>query len=471
MTFPTAPTPASYLMSGYSWTGTAGKSADVSFSFADMAGDSMSAFTSEQKTSAIAAMQAWANVANITFTENNLHNGASANILYGKEDLPPYVLGETTRYSYGNNKLAFADVAIDIQETGFTPGGSGYLTMLHEVGHALGFDHPGNYGQGETPPFAPVAEDSTDLTVMSYYNGTYTHYNDINPTGPMLYDIAAMQFLYGANHNYHSGNDTYVMDGHKAAYALWDGNGVDSLDASSYLGDSVLDLREGKDNVNHLGQSAVWCAFGANIENATSGAGNDLINGNSLNNSLSGNAGNDTISGNEGNDTLSGGIGNDSLQGNAGNDSLLGGDGNDFLRGGKDNDFLQGNTGNDILYGDIGNDTVFGGQGNDMLHGGDGIDFLYGDKGGDTLFGEAGNDYFVFNNADGGHDYIQDFAGAGFALGDVIEISSQLVNSIDMIMHDISYNSTGADINLGNGNIITLIGVTHGLTNSDFMLI
>lgn len=43
-----------------------------------------------------------------------------------------------------------------------------------------------------------------------YVNGKYTWQYRICPETPMVLDIAAMQYLYGANMQYHSGDDRYT---------------------------------------------------------------------------------------------------------------------------------------------------------------------------------------------------------------------------------------------------------------------
>ncbi|MCV2876753.1 Hint domain-containing protein [Rhodobacteraceae bacterium XHP0102] len=151
------------------------------------------------------------------------------------------------------------------------------------------------------------------------------------------------------------------------------------------------------------------------IENITTGGGNDRIIGDAIDNVLSGGAGSDVISGGLGNDTVfggegedivDGGSGNDILYGGAGFDDLDGGTGDDQIFGGDEGDFLIGGDGNDTISGDAGDDMLLGNSGDDLLSGGDGNDTLDGGAGNDTLIGGAGADFFF---ADGTADIITDF--------------------------------------------------------------
>ena len=100
------------------------------------------------------------------------------------------------------------------------------------------------------------------------------------------------------------------------------------------------------------------------------------------------------------------------------------------------NDFLLGFGGNDVIDGGDDNDTVAGGDGDDMLLGGSGDDSLSGDDlfgifGEDTLTGGVGADAFSWSvsSSEGSQsstsviqDVITDFAGAGAAGGDTLEL-------------------------------------------------
>jgi Ca2+-binding RTX toxin-like protein len=72
----------------------------------------------------------------------------------------------------------------------------------------------------------------------------------------------------------------------------------------------------------------------ANIENAATGSGNDIITGNAEDNTITAGAGNDELYGLAGDDTLFGEAGNDKLVGAEGDDSLYGGGGADTLDAG-----------------------------------------------------------------------------------------------------------------------------------------
>ena len=163
----------------------------------------------------------------------------------------------------------------------------------------------------------------------------------------MLFDVQAIQYVYGANDAYHAGADTYTFyEGVSYLQTIWDAGGVDSF---VYVGsdDAVIDLNQGAwsqvgapyetDFGANLHFDTVAIAYGTEIENATGGDGNDILYGNALANALDGN---------DGNDVLVGGIGDDSLTGGAGDDVFVFGDsdGDDFIT-----DFSAGAGSEDVI--------------------------------------------------------------------------------------------------------------------------
>ena len=212
------------------------------------------------------------------------------------------------------------------------------------------------------------------------------------------------------------------------------------------LGNDTIDGGAGTDTAVFSGTAAVTVNLGLttaqvtgrgtdiliNIENVTSGSGNDLLTGNGGKNVLSAGAGNDTLNGGAGADRMIGGDGDDiytvdnagdiiietasggldrinssisiDLMGRNGayanvENIVLTGAGALNAYGTAANNSLSGNAGANLLSGRAGNDTIGGGAGNDTIDGGAGADRLNGGAGKDVLYGGAGDaaaDVFVF---------------------------------------------------------------------------
>jgi serralysin len=218
----------------------------------------------------------------------------------------------------------------DGAETNSLPIGSyEYFTCLHELGHAMGLDHPGDYNAAFGVEItyensAQFMQDSNQYSVMSYFAAT-----DTEPDAPdtycdtlMMYDILAIQQLYGTNTAARAGNTTYGFHATVGgAYdftvnddplmCIWDGAGRDTIDLSGFRADQVIDLHGGSfsDVGGYKGNLSI--AVGARIESAVGGSGADEIYGNEFANKLRGGAGTDVLVGDLGNDTMQGGGGAD----------------------------------------------------------------------------------------------------------------------------------------------------------------
>ena len=352
-------------------------------------------------------------------------------------------------------------------------GAHSFLTYVHELGHAFGLDHMGNYNGGG-PRNPSSFQDSNVYSVMSYYGPNWgsgsangeglvawadwvaangTRYE---PQTPMLNDIMAMQTIYGADTTTRTTDTEYGFNcnisgslaaiysftsNHNPILTIYDAGGTDTLNLSGWSTPSSVDLAPGAYSSCNSMTNNLAIAYASDIERAVTGAGNDILKGNGLANFLDGGAGNDVFSGGDGDDTLVAGAGDDTLDGGNGTDTaVLAGiltdysfqfdtlgitftntkSGNvDYLRNVENYAFA------DItksaaemaadpsaglrLAGTDKVDTLVGSSANDELRGNGGNDVLTGGAGNDTLDGGAGADKLT---GGGGDDiYIVDNTG------------------------------------------------------------
>lgn len=379
-------------------------------------------------------------------------------------------------------------------------GHTSYQTMLHELGHALGLEHPGGTNN---------AVSSNQWTVMSLVkHPSVASLPDTTagyPLTPMIWDIQAIQKLYGVNTETRNTATTYfgagsgdtelayqfavdqmTVRGRAAILTIWDAGGVDLIDASAITTASTIDLRPGTFSTigataNNVAMSAAVSVGGRVInliENATGGVGNDRITGNQAANVLTGGVGNDVLTGGLGNDTLNGGVGSDTFNGGDGVDTavftgnaaltvnlgltvrqntgqgsdllqsienLTTGNGHDKLTGSAVANKLQGMGGNDNLLGLAGDDSLLGGGGNDTLNGGLGADTLEGGLGNDVLLGGTGGDE-LWGGA--GADSFRFLTVQDAGLGATSDVIWDFVSGLDTIdLSTIDANSLTAGVN------------------------
>ena len=479
------------------------------------------------------ALGSWEAVALINFEEVNYLDAdvwfwqgtdQQAFSALGWSDVPSYSFGEPLFTVFNGEHFTWSSEALVV-------GGYGYITLIHELGHLLGLAHPhdggydGDLFPGVETSFGDYGNDDLNqgiFTTMSYNDGWVTEYSEHADISygwqgtPMALDIAAIQYIYGANYDYNTGSNTYTLPETNASgtfwSCIWDAGGSDTISNEGNTEACNINLNQAPLIGANAGGYVSWVpgvvggytiANGTIIENAVGGNANDVLIGNSAANTLDGNTGADTLVGGDGNDiyvvdnaadvvtetnasltqidevrssvtrTLGANLENLTLTGTA----ATNGTGNSLAN------TLTGNSAANTLDGNTGNDILNGGLGNDMLTGGTGVDYfdftsvLNGTTNVDTItdFNRA-DDFIRLDNAvmallgttTGALTAVAFVSGAG---------RSAAADSSDRII----YNTTTGDLYYdadGTGNSvaikIALIGTSSNhptLDHTDFLII
>ncbi len=342
-----------------------------------------SAFTPRQEAAAVYWLNQYAAVSGLTFVELDGARFAQdedqeATLKFANSQDPDTAYAYPPGFRMGSEEEGdmWFGPAGDLPDL----GNYDWHSIGHELGHALGLKH-GHEGGGISGAM-DANRDSQEFTIMTYRDfighdpsaGSTTETWGYAQT-LMMYDIAAIQFMYGANFNTNSGDTIYTfstttgemfIDGigqgkpgnvislfdNRIFRTIWDGDGDDTYDFSNYTTDLNIDLTPGgwvdldtsgnfqranlgqdASGVDQFSRGHVFNALQYQgdsrslIENAIGGSGNDEITGNAADNDLVGNGGIDTIYGEAGNDTIDGGA----------EDDIIGwvvGDGRDIIDGG-----------------------------------------------------------------------------------------------------------------------------------------
>lgn len=369
------------LVSGVRWTDLAASTPATEITVSFMNDGTAGAWTAVALTAFRNVFASWERVANIDFVEAASggrmleyldHQSALGTGILAYHNFPVGSGSASGHYSVDDYSWTAERLNI---------GGQAYLTILHEIGHGIGIAHPHDTGM-DTAIFPGVVSGyDRGASELNYALYTVMSYNDpVNtvtpgvvgfgpfafgyPSGPMAFDIAAAQVLYGANMATNAGNTTYYLGRGFQWDCIWDAGGIDEISAVGAFGNITIDLRSatlqnaaggggyfshapsaGGDgsypivavqgvnpNVNGAFGGMTIAAdvlgvladapgeLGVIIENATGGESRDILIGNNVSNVLRGNAGDDNLIGNGGDDLLVGGSGYNTIDGGGGRD-------------------------------------------------------------------------------------------------------------------------------------------------------
>lgn len=297
-----------------------------------------------QKNSVRDVMNSLSDILGVTFHESHANEGMIRfNVVNMSSDVGGYTYYPGTGDDPINGDVFLSQsFNTDAEYSDLSKGSIARETIIHEIGHALGLKHPFE-GYYELEKYL----DNSNHTVMSYtdsfnyipvftMNGGNLNYS-IKPLYPnlyALYDIEALQSIYGANKTYNTMDNTYTMNyTNYKIYTIWDAGGDDTIDLSNNVGKDIIDLHDGvinsadlysldeivslhqkeindeyfddwiRDNITDLynndklytGKDNLAITKGVVIENLYTGINSDIVKDNKVDNHISTSLGDDTI--------------------------------------------------------------------------------------------------------------------------------------------------------------------------------
>ena len=261
--------------------------------------------TAEQKDNVAAALNYVSSVTSIIFQYATDLDRSNTLAIAANDQSAEVSLG----YAYRPESNAIGSdifIAIDPTNDTLSEDSEGALTLIHEIGHALGLKHPHELVGKSFGSILPTEEDHLKNTVMSY--GKTSLQNFKFEFGAL--DLAALHYIYGPNPHARPLDDNYIISSERANF-IWDGAGIDAIDASLVEQGVTIHLSPGYHDfigeepdalITSSGQITV--NFGSILENLVGSNFDDSLFGNAEDNVITGNGGSDYIDAGDGLDTV-----------------------------------------------------------------------------------------------------------------------------------------------------------------------
>jgi serralysin len=484
------------ILSGYRWVTTSGGSTTpttITYFFPTTATDYLSdtdyydkaavanfaPVTPAQQAAVLSAFALITSYTGLQFQLAASGSGADAALRFSRDTKKG---GSAAYYPYpdtnsaGDNYLGGNGFAV-----GNYVGTDAFNTIMHELGHAMGLKHGHEAENGN--PALPSQLDDNEFSVMTYRSyldadlsggGATEAVNGSSPQSYMMYDIAALQAMYGANWDGLGKTATYAWDpttgletltvngtlvapavtmanktGNIIFETVWTQGATATYDLSNFTDNQVDDMNPGQWMMFSAAQLAALNSFGGTPEYAPS----------PVFYALQGMFSSVQIADSR---PL---VPQSYAQGNVYNSLLYQGNTSSEISGltaGSGNDAITGNDLDNVIHGGNGDDTISGGSGTNTLYGEAGNDTLTADSTGinDTLTGGLGDDTYIIKSASAaiveqpgeGTDTAQIHVN-GYTVAANVEIAN-----LETGVSSVTGNDTGMTINASNDTGTTITG-------------
>ena len=418
-----------------------------------------STLTAEQKLAVTSTLNQVASYTNVTFSVAASGLAADASLRFAQ--YAPASPGSEANFPANNGPYSPSDARaagdnFEGQNAHFTVGDpilgtDAYTTIAHELGHSIGLKH------GHDASFnGALSADRNDseFSIMTYasYIGGYAGGGAASEArlgsgaqSFMMYDIAALQYLYGANFsavgtartyswdkttgqekiNGANAPDTGVTATNKIFSTVWNEGAATTYDVSNFSDNGLLDLRPGfylhfsdaqiadlnstaaAGTAQYQARGNIYNALTFNgdkrslVANIKSGSGNDTITGNDADNIINPGAGNNRVDGGAGVNTIDySGSSTKAFIDIGGGYAYHDGTGEDRLSNIQN---IIGTNLGDRMYGTAGNNVFTVGSGSNIVYGEGGADTIDYSRDSTTLYVDLGGRYATH---DGVTDYL-----------------------------------------------------------------